>query len=204
MEQAQKVTEVGETGEIGEIGEVRQQRDIKEARGEETTEAEESPREEIQKAEKASSSASKDATQEDKPSSNRLEEAEKDYTQPYHWAQLVESLDLSGLQASLLSDTRLVHQQKGMWLLRIPAHVRVNLEDNSREAIERALTQRLRQSIKLDIEVGAVDDTPSMLRNEQRLQTVRQLIDSPLVKNIVENYDGELDEDSVRPKDASH
>ena len=225
VEATQKVTEVGETGEIGEArqqsdieeqveatqkvtevgetGEVRQQRDIKEARGEETTEAEESPREETQEEEQASSSASKEATREDKPSSNQLEEAEKDYTQPYHWAQLVERLDLSGLQASLLSDTRLVHQQKGMWLLRIPAHVRVNLEDNSREAIERALTQRLRQSIKLDIEVGAVDDTPSMLRNEQRLQMVRQLSDSPLVKDIVQNYDGELDEDSVRQKDAS-
>ncbi len=203
IEEAQKEEQVEQAQKVTEIGETRQQRDIEEARREETAEAEESPMEKRQEEEQASSSASKDATQEDKPSSNQLEEAEKDYTQPYHWAQLVESLDLSGLQASLLSDTRLVHQQKGMWLLRIPAHVRVNLEDNSREAIERALTQRLRQSIKLDLEVGAVDDTPSMLRNEQRLQMVRQLSDSPLVKDIVQNYDGELDEDSVRQKDAS-
>lgn len=142
--------------------------------------------------------------QEQKPNSAQLAAAQGDYTQPHHWAQLVESLDLSGLQASLLGDTRLVDQQKGMWLLRIPAHVRSNLEDKTKEAIEQALAQKLRQSIRLDIEVGAVDDTPSMLRNEKRLQMVRQLNDNPLVKNMVENYDGELDEDSVRQKDASH
>jgi len=216
-ESKEEEQEPQETKETEEAEKTKQNEHLQEPKkGEATedlamTEGEKAPMETAQEEEKAEaakelSSTNKESTQEQqaKTSSNQLEEAEKDYTQPYHWAQLVESLDLSGLQASLLSDTRLVNQQKGMWLLRIPAHVRVNLENNSREAIEQALTQKLRQSIKLDIEVGAVDDTPSMLRNEQRLQMVRQLSDSPLVKNIVENYDGELDEDSVRQKDASH
>lgn len=126
-----------------------------------------------------------------------------DYTQPYRWAQLVESLDLAGLPASLLDDTRLVDQRKGIWLLRAPSNVCASLEGNSKGAVEQALTNKLKQSIRLDIEVGAVDDTPVMLKNERRRQMVQQLRGEPLVKNIVENYDGELDTDSVRQTDKA-
>ena len=124
-----------------------------------------------------------------------------DWTQPHNWARLVRRLRLDGLEGSLLNDTRLVRADKNLWLLRAPSSVCVALDEDVRKSLEDAVFRELKEQVRLDVEPGAVEETPAMLLDEKRQRLIKETQANILVQDIVRNYDGELDEESVTLKE---
>ena len=121
-----------------------------------------------------------------------------DYTQADNWAMLVDSLNLLGLGASLIRDTRLVDIRGGIWILSCQSNVRERLTDEMITAIEQAINIEIMQQISIEIEVGPAENTPSMIINKKHKELVEKVHQEPIINTIVNKYDGELNEASVR------
>ena len=131
----------------------------------------------------------------------------RDYTDPYRWDHLVRHLDpalVNGELRAALYHSRLVSQTRGQWV------VHCGLNDSKvlikeREALRDAIMAQIKQSVMLEIESGAVAKTPYLLRDERKRQLVQATKRDPVVKMLEEEFDGELDENSVHaaePQDA--
>ena len=121
-----------------------------------------------------------------------------DYTQANNWAMLVDSLNLLGLGASLINDTRLVDIRGGIWILSCQSNVRERLTDEMITAIEQAINIEIMQQISIEIEVGPAENTPSMIINKKHKELVEKVHQEPIINTIVNKYDGELNESSIR------
>ena len=121
-----------------------------------------------------------------------------DYTQADNWAMLVDSLNLLGLGASLIRDTRLVDIRGGIWILSCQSNVWERLTDEMITAIEQAINIEIMQQISIEIEVGPAENTPSMIINKKHKELVEKVHQEPIINTIVNKYDGELNEASVR------
>ena len=121
-----------------------------------------------------------------------------DYTQADNWAMLVDSINLEGLGVSLIRDTRLVDIRGGIWILSCQSNVWERLTDEMITSIEQAISREIMQQISIEVEVGLAENTPSMIINKKHKELVEKVHQEPIINTIVNKYDGELNEASVR------
>ena len=121
-----------------------------------------------------------------------------DYTQADNWAMLVDSINLEGLGISLIRDTRLVDIRGGIWILSCQSNVWERLTDEMVTSIEQAISSEIMQQISIEVEVGPAENTPSMIINKKHKELVEKVHQEPIINTIVNKYDGELNEASVR------
>ncbi len=121
-----------------------------------------------------------------------------DYTQADNWAMLVDSINLEGLGVSLIRDTRLVDIRGGIWILSCQSNVWERLTDEMITSIEQAISREIMQQISIEVEVGPAENTPSMIINKKHKELVEKVHQEPIINTIVNKYDGELNEASVR------
>ena len=121
-----------------------------------------------------------------------------DYTQADNWAMLVDSINLEGLGISLIRDTRLVDIRGGIWILSCQSNVWERLTDEMITSIEQAISSEIMQQVSIEVEVGPAENTPSMIINKKHKELVEKVHQEPIINTIVNKYDGELNEASVR------
>ena len=69
---------------------------------------------------------------------------------------------------------------------------------SGKEDLAEAISRKIKQSILLETEICHVDETPFLLKSERQKQLVQDTRQDPLVKTLVKDFGGELDEQSVR------
>ncbi|MCH9666254.1 MAG: DNA polymerase III subunit gamma/tau [Gammaproteobacteria bacterium] len=124
--------------------------------------------------------------------------SKNNYTQPEEWAELVNELDLSGMSASIIRDTRLAEVHGGIWVIHCISNVRSMFTEEIISAVETAIFEKINQSIQIEVEVGPVEDTPAMLVTLQRREMVEKIKQEPIVSTMINKLGGEIVEDSVQ------
>ncbi len=129
----------------------------------------------------------------------------EDYISPQGWDGLVRDLDsdlVKGRLQNALYHTRLLSMQHGLWIIGCGANDQKVIL-SGKEDLAEAISRKIKQSILLETEICHVDETPFLLKSERQKQLVQDTRQDPLVKTLVKDFGGELDEQSVRPLESS-
>jgi DNA polymerase-3 subunit gamma/tau len=122
------------------------------------------------------------------------------------WGTVVSSLDLGGMGQTVLTHCCFLSQLNERLTLGIEPAYQAMLTDNIRGRIESALCDHFGKPIKLVIEVAPLSSkTPAQLteqRQSQRLVKAKEgLEQDPFLNEIVEQFDGKIDEKSIKLMD---
>ncbi|MDC0661927.1 DNA polymerase III subunit gamma/tau [Marinobacter sp. SS21] len=119
------------------------------------------------------------------------------------WARDFRSLDIVGMPGNLASHAAMERKGDDIVLTLDLGHQRL-LTERHRERIAEALKRRFGDQVVLQVEVGEPGaDTPAAW--EERARIARQkaaeasIQNDPLVRSIVERFDGRVVEDSIKP-----
>jgi DNA polymerase-3 subunit gamma/tau len=138
-------------------------------------------------------------------SAARVEAEAGDVQQSESWSELVEALALSGV-ARMIAEHGIGRRiQDGTWRLVLDSDHDTLLNDAQVETIRRALSEHLGSSIELKVDVGDPGaETPARRRErialERQQRAVAALQSDHNVQTLLEEFDGQLDLDSVRPR----
>ncbi|HEB97722.1 MAG TPA: DNA polymerase III subunit gamma/tau [Sedimenticola thiotaurini] len=122
------------------------------------------------------------------------------------WEQLVGSLQLGGIALQLASNCLFHSWQDGVLRLRLAAsHANLRV-GSSEQRLKQALERHLGASLRLEIEVGELEQdalTPAQRQSREKEQRQQALEESmardPLVQSLQEQFDARLVPGSVRP-----
>ncbi|MED5388835.1 MAG: DNA polymerase III subunit gamma/tau [Pseudomonadota bacterium] len=123
------------------------------------------------------------------------------------WAALLQRLDLDGTVRNIARNAVLVSRESTVWTLRISTghQVLVNRErlDELSGALENYFQRRIQVQVEYEQQAG---DTPEAMaearRQELLADATRTLHEDPVVQQLVNTFEGRLDEDSVTPKET--
>jgi DNA polymerase-3 subunit gamma/tau len=120
------------------------------------------------------------------------------------WEQLVGKLKIGGMARMLAQHTELVRHDEGRLELKVPEAHKHLLDKGYRDKLQGALEEHFGRRLRLEFTLGtATGNTPAEREDEQRRarqQRAIEAIDSdPFVRELVENFDGRVADDSVRP-----
>ena len=120
------------------------------------------------------------------------------------WAALTDRLPLEGAVRNLARNCVLVSRADAIWHLALRPGHQVLLSDDRVRSLESGLAEYLGRPVKLQINVDEqATDTPDEIAAEQtrqRIEQARQALEQdPVVRRLVEQFDGRLDPESIRP-----
>jgi DNA polymerase-3 subunit gamma/tau len=123
------------------------------------------------------------------------------------WPVLVASLKLGGMARMLAQHCELVRSDFSRIELRLPEEHRHLLEKPYRDKLQAALEERFGRRIAVDIALGeATGTSPAALDDQERQARQRQAVEAidrdPFVRELVENFDARVADESIRPIDS--
>jgi DNA polymerase-3 subunit gamma/tau len=121
------------------------------------------------------------------------------------WSELVEALALSGVARMIAEHGIGRRLEDGTWRLVLDTDHDTLLNDAQVENVRRALSEHLGKTIELEVAVGDPSaETPARRRErialELQQRAVAALESDENVQSLLEEFDGRLDLDSVRPR----
>ena len=127
---------------------------------------------------------------------------------PASWRALIERLRLGGVTRQLANNCLFHALEGGRLILRLdPAHANLNTEQ-TRERLHEALAKHFATELRLELTVGASEQsqTPAQLENleqQQRQQRAEQAIaHDPIIQALEQGFEARLVAGSVRPPSA--
>jgi DNA polymerase-3 subunit gamma/tau len=123
------------------------------------------------------------------------------------WPVLVASLKLGGMARMLAQHCELVRSDVSRIELRLPEEHRHLLEKPYRDKLQAALEERFGRRIAVDIALGEATGTSlAALDDQERQARQRQAVEAidrdPFVRELVENFDARVADESIRPIDS--
>jgi len=123
---------------------------------------------------------------------------------PAGWAELVVALKLGGMARMLAQHTELVGVEENRVNLRVAEAHRHLLEKPYRDKLQSVLAEHLGRPVQIEFHLGEpAAATPAQVEDrerEARQRSAVQAIDSdPFVRELVENFDARVADESVRP-----
>jgi DNA polymerase-3 subunit gamma/tau len=122
------------------------------------------------------------------------------------WPVLVASLKLGGMARMLAQHCELVAVTEGKVELRLPEMHRHLLDKPYRDKLQGALEEHLGRRVVLEIGLGEASGmSPAALEDRERQARQRQAVEAidrdPFVRELVENFDARVADESIRPVD---
>ncbi len=120
------------------------------------------------------------------------------------WAALTDRLDLNGAARNLARNCVLVEREDRQWHLALRPGHQVLLNDARVAELEQGLQAYLGHAVRLRVRVdeqasGTPDERAAEVQRERAEQARRTLQDDPVVRALIQDFDGRLDEASIRP-----
>ena len=125
---------------------------------------------------------------------------------PQEWPVLVASLKLGGMARMLAQHCELIRRNHDRFELRLPEAHRHLLEKAYRDKLQAALEEHVGGRVALDIALGeATGTSPAALEDQDRQARQRQAVEAidrdPFVRDLVENFDARVADESIKPLD---
>jgi DNA polymerase-3 subunit gamma/tau len=126
---------------------------------------------------------------------------------PTDWRQLVASLKLGGMACMLAEHSELVGWDGERLQLMVPEAHRHLLEKPYRDKLQAALEGHYRRKLRVEFTLGANrGNTPAEQQDQERQARQRRAIEAiegdPFVRELVENFDARVADDSIRPVES--
>ncbi len=123
------------------------------------------------------------------------------------WHELVASLKLGGMARMLAQHSELVRDDGDRLELMVPEAHRHLLDQAYRDKLQAALEERYGRKLRLQFALGAnTGNTPAERDDQERQARERRAIEAiegdPFVREVVENFDARVSDDSIRPTEA--
>ena len=123
------------------------------------------------------------------------------------WHELVDGLKLGGMARMLAQHSELVRQEGDRLELMVPEAHRHLLDQPYREKLQAALEEQYGRKLRLHFALGASSgNTPAERDDRERLARQQRAIEAiegdPFVREVVENFDARVLDDSIRPTEA--
>ncbi len=120
------------------------------------------------------------------------------------WRALLGTLKLGGMAAMLAQHCALVEQSERGLTLRLPEAHKHLLDKAYRDKLQSALEAQLGRKLQLQILVGDTSGrTPSEIQESERRakqdRAIAAIESDPFVRDLVENFDGRIVSDSIKP-----
>jgi len=125
---------------------------------------------------------------------------------PSAWHELVANLKLGGMARMLAQHSELVRDDGERLELMVPEAHRHLLDQAYRDKLQAALEERYGRKLRLQFALGgSTGNTPAERDDQERLSRQRRAIEAiegdPFVREVVENFDARVADDSIRPID---
>jgi len=125
---------------------------------------------------------------------------------PQEWPVLVASLKVGGMARMLAQHCELIGLDGSRLVLRLPEVHRHLLEKPYRDKLQGALEEHLGRRMMVEITLGETTGTsPAALEDQERQARQRQAVESidrdPFVRDLVENFDARVADESIKPVD---
>jgi DNA polymerase-3 subunit gamma/tau len=122
------------------------------------------------------------------------------------WAALVERLPLDGAARNLARNAVLAQRNDDQWALRLSSGHQVLVNQERTEELAAALSdyfqRRIRLAVTFDNDTGATPEALDQERRRLRLEEARRsLFADDTVCELLDRFNGRLDEDSIRPRE---
>jgi DNA polymerase-3 subunit gamma/tau len=122
------------------------------------------------------------------------------------WAALTDRLELDGAARNLARNCVLVEREDRQWHLALRPGHQVLLNDARVAELEQGLQAYLGHAVRLRVTVdeqasGTPDERAAADQRERAEQARRTLQEDPVVRELIQEFDGRLDEASIRPRD---
>ena len=127
-------------------------------------------------------------------------------TAPTDWHQLVAGLKLGGMARMLAQHSELVREDADGLELMVPEAHRHLLEKPYRDKLQSALQEHYGRRLRVEFTLGtSTGNTPAERKDQERQARQQRAIEAiegdPFVRELVENFDGRVADESVRPLD---
>jgi DNA polymerase-3 subunit gamma/tau len=128
-------------------------------------------------------------------------------TQDLDWHDLVGKLKLGGMARMLAQHSELMSHDADRMELRVPEAHRHLLEKPYRDKLQGAVEEHFGRRVRLDFTLGeATGNTPAERADQERQIRQRGAIEAidqdPFVRELVENFDARVIDESIRPLDG--
>jgi DNA polymerase III subunit gamma/tau len=125
---------------------------------------------------------------------------------PQEWPVLVASLKVGGMARMLAQHCELISLDGARLVLRLPEVHRHLLEKPYRDKLQAALEEHLGRRMLVEITLGeAAGTSPAALEDQERQARQRQAVEAidrdPFVRELVENFDARVADESIKPVD---
>lgn len=120
------------------------------------------------------------------------------------WAALTDRLELDGAARNLARNCVLVEREDRQWHLALRPGHQVLLNDARVAELEQGLQAYLGHAVRLRVTVdqqawGTPDERAAEEQQQRTERARRTLQDDPVVRELIQAFDGRLDETSIRP-----
>ncbi|MCL4106558.1 UNVERIFIED_CONTAM: hypothetical protein GTU68_009692 [Idotea baltica] len=127
--------------------------------------------------------------------------------QPENWHVVLENLGLHGIVYNIASHCVLISLEGTALLFVLDENNATLYNDGHRSKISLVLENYFGTSLSVSLQSGQVTrETPAMIRQrmkeERQAQAVTEIDSDPLLSQLIERFDGELDRSSIAPLDS--
>ena len=131
-------------------------------------------------------------------------EPAKPASTPNDWQRLATSLKISGFVKQLANNCDLVGINGARYQLRLPPDKRHLLSENAQDKLQQALSEHLGASIRVDIEIAAVENaTPAQIeatmKSGRQAEAEAAIESDPFVQSTREMFDASVVAHSIKP-----
>jgi DNA polymerase-3 subunit gamma/tau len=125
------------------------------------------------------------------------------------WHNLINQLKLGGMARMLAQHSELVARDANRIELRVPEAHRHLLEKPYRDKLQGAVEEHFKRRVRLEFTLGEpTGNTPAERADHERQARQREAIAAierdPFVRELVENFDARVIDESVHPLDSAH
>lgn len=119
------------------------------------------------------------------------------------WPSLVKEIKLGGMARMLADHCELRKFESNILELSVPEPHRHLLEPAYNAKLQSALRKRFGEHLRVKIEVGGKGDTPAAQEDREQQEKLDHAIEAidtdPFVRDLVENLDAKVIDDSIKP-----
>lgn len=136
--------------------------------------------------------------------SNELKKIPLAAMTPARWIELYAGLGVGGVLQSTVANSVLQHIDGGQWYFLLDHNYSTLYDEGHQGRLADLLSQYFGQPLTARIELGTVtEETPAQcairIREEQQTYALDAITNDPLVQQLLQQFEGELDKESVRP-----
>lgn len=123
---------------------------------------------------------------------------------PARWIELYTGLGVGGVLQSTVANCVLQHMEGDQWYFLLDHNYSTLYDEGHQGRLSNLLSQYFGQPLTAHIELGTVtEETPALcairIREEQQAYALDAISNDPLVQQLLQQFEGELDKESVRP-----